>query len=886
MVYIISLHWINDFIKLPILVPPASNSILADQIFSPDLSFLPVNHNDTFLSGFLNCFFLYFPLAPVQLIWLRRVIVDGPWAGVAATIGIIVGNLSFLGLCLFGFRDFINIWFGSLWEPLTYFLGIWLIFFVIFHMTQKPFKIIRKYQKKELLTICIINFALVWTDQPGLYQFFGNLVFQPGVSPLDVSESTVYFIGAILGSLLWAPLIGFGFVQFGYFVPRITKFTYSAWIKSFNLFCLIGCISLALTSLPYYGFDYLFANPLGFVPQDKVWDEINGILPLLKTNTIDANQGRLGEKSSYSSVDTDLSLFDRASYAGGPFVELNIESLNYKKEYAWRSRFDRLSSRYLTRGVGLLAKYLQIDTDPIVSKNQSSEYQDLSPLREDQRSTDSDSEEEEEIEALSAEILNENHALSEAEITEPRSEADETKLEPESKPEVKPEDLRTEAKAEVSIPGEEVFDVEDADLEEDLSEDEDADFEEDLNEAEEIDLYLESLEGLIERFIENYTAEATSEDLLIPNLPDEKMIDFSAFSEISKYGFDLFSMFEAVEVDPLDQQLAIDIKEKYSANWVYRFLVHADISNFLRRQPYKYKLTSGDEIALFENRMALNEYYNTLRSYSNLDLTKVRQSLFCGPKSYVNRIYNQQFKGTLKIVERLFSIHLEEEENIPKLPEPEWEDADATVRAAEEYSASLRADNNRDAAILKFDQPLYKTIKKNPLVHEQNLTEVEAEPFLQETSPSPFFAGWNNEQRKLIITNRLLTRQTSPLLKNEKQFSFTTWPVKEKVLQSSTIFSRLFRTQKDAIPGTEDLFKYAEPLMEEEEVIYEKLPNIIQRVELKNTEKLSTSLAPTRGGIIWPGNQPLKFQIAKKIANRLPKVNPPKNKNKQKQPKP
>nr|AYC64051.1 hypothetical protein Ycf1 [Halimeda micronesica] len=811
-VYIITFQWINDFIKLPIIIPHESNSILADHIFSPSLSFFPLeDNNNNFLSGFLNCFFLYFPLAPVQFIWLRRVIIDGPWAGFAATIGIIIGNLSLLGFCLFGFRDIINIWFGL--EPLSYFLGIYLIFIVIFQMTQKPLKIIRKYQKKELFGICVINFALVWTDQPGLYQFFGNLSLQTGISPLDIDFSATYFSGVILGSFFWAPLIGFGLLQLGYLFPRITKYPYSVWIRSLNIFCLIGCITLALTSFPYYGFDYLFANPLGFVPQDKVWEDIG--LPLLKTDTSDANKGRLGEKSSYTSVDTDLSLFDRGFYGGGPGVELNIEALNYKKEYAWRSRFDRLSSRYLTRGGGFLAKYFtdidedfdftETDKKTVVPKGYSSGLTGAEDLN------------------GSGQTQKQHRSFGFQKAIEHR----EAMLEE--------EDSYSDSEAEIEY----FFDNID---------------EEDLDE--------EDLKDLIERFIEDYAAEANTEDTEVPDLPDEQMIKYSAFSEIAKYGFDFFSMFEAVEVDPLDQLLAADLKQKYSTNFLYRFLVHFDITNFLKRQPLLHKLTSEEEISLFENRLALGEYYNTLRSYSKLGETN--QSLFCGPKSYVNRIYNQQFKGTLKIVERLFAIHLENEENIPKLPE--WES---------NLNLNRFSTLDRDSSVLKFDQPLYKTEKTFSYNHDQiNEQEGVEDSFLQETASLPFFAGWDNEQRKFIITNRLLTHQTSPLLKTEiapnSQF-FTTWPVSEDMLRNSQEFSRLFRTREDSSPSTDDLFKYTEPLMEEETIIYEKLPNIIQRVELKNTEKLQKSLAPTRGGFIWPGNEPLKFQfkinIFEKISN-------------------
>lgn len=436
---------------------------------------------------------------------------------------------------------------------------------------------------------------------------------------------------------------------------------------------------------------------------------------------------------------------------------------------------------------------------------------------------------------------------------------------------------------------------------------------------------IENYEDLIERFVENYTAEANSEDPEVPDLVAEKMIDFSAFSEIAKYGFDLFSMFEA-EFNPVDEELARDIKEKFSDNLVYRFLVNLDISNFLKRQPKEHQLTSQDEISLFEKRLALGEYYDTLRSYSQLPLNNIFQPLFSGPKSYINRIYNQQFKGTLKIIERLFSIHLENEENIPNLPEEE-----------NQKSEGIYFKLKKEPSVLKFDQPLYQTnfLQKNPLIHEQFLEHMQSSiqtadsmPFLKEGKPLPFFVGWSNEKRKFIVTNRLLTRQktlseTSILKDNFRKYSytnlfakklarsangqklqkppealslanpvknflpdiqnllhstnkrgvpdqtldhptiqnfkFTTWPVTEKALQRNPLLSRLFRTYDEMKGSADDLYRYAEPLMEEESLIYDKLPSLVQRIEVKN--KLQMSLAPTRGGFLWPGNVPFKFQF-------------------------
>ena len=977
-IYAFTLQWLNDFVHFPIILPQGFESIFSDFfIFSSptNLSLFPSDSIKTFwgnyffktsfFSGFLNCFFLYFPLSSTQFIWLRRIIIDGQWSGTgkAATIGIIFGHLSLLGFCLFGFRNIINLWFGL--EPLSYFLGIWLIFIVVFEMAHnpRPFIKIKKSQKKELLKIFLINFGLVWTDQSGFYQFFGNLSLNSGISPLDFSfynsqfSISLYFFGVLVGSFFWTFLISQGFRFLGSLFITITRYSYSSWIRGFHNFCLIGCITLTLTSFPYYGFDYLFTNPLGFVPQDSIWEATS--IPQLKTDMKDVDKGRLGEKSSYASIDTDLSLFDRGRYAGGPFpgVEFHIESLNYKEEYAWRSRFDRLSSRNLRKGGGLLDKFLTTRSMEDALKKQRREKKQAQQAKKIQK------------------LIKDKRIFLTDEFKEYQEE--------------KGNSLNVVLSQFLEKPEDEDYDYEDEDYD---YEDYDYDSsEEEEEEEKEVDFDIE--DNLVARFVRNYAAAAEAKD--VPDFPvgDEKRIRFSAFSELAKYGFDLFSMFEAAEIDPADEELAKEIKEKYSENLVYRFLVNFDISNFLKRQPKNHKLTSRDEISLFAKRGILNEYYDTLRSYSELPfpINDIFQPLFCGPKSYSNRIYNQQFKGTLKIVERLFSIHLEDEDNIPTLPDPPsakrsglheagtegtegasastegastegTEGASASTEGASTEGVGLAKDDKnenetlylklkKEPSVLKFDQPLYKYkkdfLKKNPLIHEEFLDEVESSmqeadsiPFLQEVLPrgAPFFVGWDDKQRKFLVTNRLLTRDKTlsnsnisvlkndfrefstvknfenlkkwkkkqsekPRPKKNKQtFTFTTWPVTEEAIQKNPLLSRLYRVRSEidmtlvqaqtptAFGKGEDLFNYAEPIMdididieeqeeEEEEdqdqdqdkvkVVYKTLPSIVKRIEYKNPEKLQLSLAPTRGGFIWPGNEQSKYKLQFKIPFRF-----------------
>nr|YP_009518879.1 hypothetical protein Ycf1 [Boodleopsis pusilla]AYC64798.1 hypothetical protein Ycf1 [Boodleopsis pusilla] len=863
--YFVRLEWIYDFVKLPILLPEMAESIFSEMPHS-HLSFLPMEPSDnslgtSFVIGFFNCFFLYFPLSPVHWIWLRYVLLDGQkvaWAGWAATLGLIAGNLSLFGCCLFGCRPIMNIWFGL--EPFSYFFGVWLVLKVIFDMVHSPSLIKSRYPKSQLWKIFFIHCGCVWADQSGFYQFFGNLSVQSGFSLLDVvpSSSILYFMGVFLGSFFWTFIISQTLIQVGYFFPIITKYTYSSWIRGVHYFCVIGSIALTLTSFGFYGADYLLMKPLGFLPQDQALE-----LVTLSAQTKDTSQGRLGEKSNFGSVDTDLSTFDRARYAGGPLVEFHIESLNFQEEYAWRSRIDRFSSRGLNRGGGLLDKYITTQLGPM------------------------------------------DQALQKQRKYRKRAQQIQRLKQKKEKIQVPPP---------IETPISSTSDSDDIDSMDNVYEIPSADLEEN---------WVESYQQLIERYIEDYTAEANSEDSEIPDLGEDKMIRFSAFSELAKYGFDSFSIIDTVELDPFDEELTRDLKEKFSENIINKFLIRFDMSQFLNRQPQSHQLTSQEEISLFKKRLALSYYFDTLRS--SFQVPDKFQPLFCGPKSYANRVYNQQFKGTLKIVERLFSIHLEDEENIPSLPIPKPEassqNKESDVQKNQKKIVNFKVEENeftrqanrleneylrlkkeqKEKSVLKFDQPLYKTqfIKQNPFVHEQFMDqmpslihEADVQPFLEEESSYPFFVGWDNEQRKFVVTNRLLTREnilskitipkkikyrklsstTQTNTNSNPTFTFTTWPVAEKALKNQPAFSRFFSTYEEMVNSAEDLFKYAEPGMEEDTIIYKKLPYIVRRIgfELKD----QPYLAPKMGGFIWPGNEPLKykFQFNVFIKNLLKKL--------------
>ena len=267
-----------------------------------------------------------------------------------------------------------------------------------------------------------------------------------------------------------------------------------------------------------------------------------------------------------------------------------------------------------------------------------------------------------------------------------------------------------------------------------------------------------------------------------------------------------------------------------------------------------------------------------------------KQTYF-GTKSYANRVYNQQFHGTLKIVRRLFRIGLADEKN---------------------------------QTILKFDQPLYNEQGKerNPQLHEElknrfpSLRRRRAKQkrkvtFLKETNPMPFYAGWDEPSRKFLITNYLLPQVNSSIETNysnlttfesyvneyfnkyikkieprdtdkSKTIHFLTWPLSKSKIKELT-YSPTERNwnQPLQLMGTffddpanineRDLFEYDET--GEVRLIYEMLPTIVKRVDFADSIKHKTVLQPLRGGVIWPGNEPLRMEVREPISELIRQIN-------------
>ena len=793
--YLATFRWVNDFYMIKVTIPQLFNSNLTEtySLENPFFHFfsffqVPDLIQDPLFSGLFNSFFLSLPFSSGQILWLRRLTVEGVPAGIASGAGIIVGQF-FLTVCvLLGFRFIVFPWLSIEW--LHCLLGLVLTLSVVYTLAYKPIKRIKYSETNQLAKIFVLHLTLTWIEQSTLFSYFSSLSFNPEPNLLEIINSDGltqsillywnYILGLLIGLTCWTSFFGWLVLNLGYALSKYLNFSYSIWIRNFHFSSLTLIIAFNLTSLPYYNLDYLITSPLGFISQDKATKKFQ-----LRTTSMDLQKGRLGEYSSHTTLDTDIAIFDRGNYLTSSEVELTFEDLNYQGEYVWRSRNDRLASGSAGIVNKLMSKFLpKLKSSPKYSPIRAPKVEEVDEVFSDPY----------------------NFADPELEIY--------TSIYP----------------------------------------------------------FFSESEDLVTRFIEDYQADVTnnSSSDSFPTIDQEA---FSAFSELAQYGFDPFAAFEDVESDEYEEKLGKKIKSKYYSNPVYKFILSSDILNFLDRQPKAYSLTKNEENELFKKRMILSNYYNSLREYTAVLYSDPFHELFFGSKSYANRVYNQQFKGTLKILRRLFAISLEPKEN-PK-----------------QYS------------ILKYDQPLYleKYNKKPHLLHEELKNELyfakpfDQSPFLKETRPIPFYAGWDEKLRKFLVTNYWLTFSNTnnrvnylnifeskfpPIGSNTRKIKtlyFVAWPLSkqkmEKIKYESTQPMQLLFSEFDD-PANEqqlDIFEYAESDDYDIRLIYETLPSILKRVDLREKDKPQIRLQPLRGGLIWNGSEPPKIKL-KEFLDFIPKI--------------
>jgi hypothetical protein len=383
---------------------------------------------------------------------------------------------------------------------------------------------------------------------------------------------------------------------------------------------------------------------------------------------------------------------------------------------------------------------------------------------------------------------------------------------------------------------------------------------------------------------------------------------------------------------------------------------------FLNRKPKAQILTTDQEKNLFLKRQILSNYYNTLRDYKNIPDYNKFKNIYFGSKSYADRVYNQQFQGTLKIIRRLFAITLSDVENprqdkVVKYDQPLYnefkykntpilheelaqhgvagpvgsvllkdkpnradslvqkEKLDSSISNPTEQSSSWSPapiPRQDEAEMKKYKK--YRTNSKESAaprqsnragygVQKETLDAVKFQPFIKLENPIPLYAGWDNDLRRFVITNRLLPRKTqipaeTEIQSSNKKFYFSAWPRildiqtenTEKI--SQTINSRIENGKRTSvfafIPLNDIKYKDIKEIMQEEmsteEMDYEtNLPAIdtidnlppnavalINRirggVSTEESGGLDSVIPTNRGGWLWPGTETFQFNVKQKFS--------------------
>lgn len=358
LLYLVSLQWIRDFTLLPIVLPQLSSAILKESFFleTPSKVFfefleIPDLNQNKFILGFFNSFFLSLPLSIVHILSIRRFLIQGIPSGVYSIGGYVIGQVLFLTLTLFGVRQILIPWLTL--EPLNYVLGIILIFRVIYSMTQENLTEIKDWSSPHYKNYFLTSFLLAWCEQSSIFQYLGNLTLSSNVTILESFSSNssissffthfLYIFGVFIGYLVFTFIWGFFFLQVKNWCILYTPLFLSSFIQFINKTSFVITLAFSLSSIPFYGFDYLVTGPLGFISADSVFK--NTVFDQTRVKDLTGIGLLSGQESAYKYVDLDVSPFDRGEYLTAPDVSqaLSFEDLNYRGEFDWTTRTDKVS---------------------------------------------------------------------------------------------------------------------------------------------------------------------------------------------------------------------------------------------------------------------------------------------------------------------------------------------------------------------------------------------------------------------------------------------------------------------------------------------------------------------------------------------------------------
>ena len=810
--YLLSFQWLRDLTELPLLVPQLSLSVAKGGCYpfeSPILNVLTFLENaahreNKFLVGFLNSFFSALPITSAHILAGRRLLVQGIPAGIAAGSGVVLGQCWFVACVIFGVRGFVLPWLSV--EPLNYLVGLGLLVNIVYRIThERRIRIAQWSDKRELLGYFAINLLLTWCEQSSIFQYAGNLT---AAAEPTVIES---FSSANGGSSFLSEssyLIGFliGNCVFALFFGYLAYLARKVWLRAWSV------TSSRLTNQLNRAFlGTLIAFSLASIPYygiDYLVTKTVGFLPRDK-----ALERTVLSPSSIEDIAQNLGRMSNSKS-----FDTDVSTFDrglYLQDYQpFPQSFEDLNyqGEYgWTKRISKAVKHVLKTNTPLAwHKLLGSQGNSESTARTSVGIADPVWRDPPVTPASpqSAEGLLENAARDNL-FRGKGAGAGTAEWEEEAVPAL----LALETQIAKSIPVTAIGNEPNSDI--------------------------------------SYMTQAVSEDNEVEN-------EF-----LSLFDTGLSPLFIAEIPEP--SMLEKNLKSKFVENPLYQLLLRLDVDSFLRRQPASHSLSPLEETILFQKRQIVEHYYNTLRQYTRLQNWDDFQALSHGSKSYANRVYNHQFKGTLKVVRRLFAITLDRKQNL----------------------GDNRVSPNR---VLKFDQPLFKDNERRvgshlheELIHARR-DSAYASPFLEISTPKPLYAGWDEELRKLVVTNRSFPRSEALYQENgigheammkgrhnkvhkivTKDVSFTAWPISVKALTEAkgqpevpyqVAFESSSNPRKERL--AEALHNFAEA--QDQGAVGGSTWNMSRwPANLRLLDERPGPLPSTRGGFLWPGHLELKI---------------------------
>ena len=781
--YIFTFQWIRDLAYLPILIPQYTEAIVKEKLYftgNPVLNIFsfaetPTILQNKFIIGFLNSVFASLPFSSAHLIALRRFYLQGWPAAVVTNVGIIAAQVFFLVAILFGWRGLIIP--VLQFEPWNYLIGLTIILRIAYDMGQAAgvvqYRQFLPEYKKVFISMAVGGFVLTLCEQSVIFHHINNLTvglepsfFEPATSTSAnlTTDHGLYVLGFILGSFAFTYLFYWAAIFFRTVVTLVLRITTVRFHAYYHRYSKLFIITLALSSIPFYGVDYYIANPLGFVPNDT--SLIPGVFApnTLNDMTYSDWEGKILEGKDLGE-DQALAGFDRGIYSKYRLGKVNTEDLksfnlfgtdeDYKipVEYAWltenmrrpaiRYDFIQRHKKTLERFYGWLE---QTGTREMVAKVTGAESTQ-------ERQARSEREQAERIENEKAEAiaLKKRQELWVPEKFDQFTIIDNANWLRESLS-VSPDKTEIDRIFRISRQLFEEPDFEKIENTRPLIDDLLLEAENRRKEAQEItDVTAEQIPKFVAR--QNFR-EAVHYDQL------ERGVINDAYSNDNLIPW-VWPAINSAEPEGSQEELVPihaffrgpkqrKAQEMFYNSRYYQLLMRTDIDAFMARQPKSHLLTANEEAELYYKRTMLSDYYNSIRQYKKMSDSKEFRSAYGGAKSFAHKVFNHQFKGTYRVARRLFAVDLSPEAH-PDFPE--------SRRRVFKYDMPLFDDTESHNPMIHEELTKRREIKKESAGKSRKAREARSQkPFFKATNTSPFYCGWDETKRQFVLTNRLLPR--------------------------------------------------------------------------------------------------------------------------------